>query len=153
MLIATGSGGGDRRSPHRRQAGGRGHRRGCRLHALLVALRRAGSRGRSRRPAAPVDLSEILRVSIEAGHDHGVGALHAGSTGLRFGIDRYGASAPAPDLYRYFGLTAEAIAPQVLGGRPRSIRRAGCMATKVAINGFGRIGRLVARAILERARP
>ena len=34
--------------------------------------------------------------------------------GLRFGIDRFGASAPIGDLYDKFGLTAEKIAPQIL---------------------------------------
>ncbi len=54
----------------------------------------------------------VLIVSIEAGatfgwerHVHG---------GLRFGIDSFGASAPIADLYRYFGLTAEAIAPAII---------------------------------------
>jgi transketolase len=34
--------------------------------------------------------------------------------GLRFGMDGFGASAPAPDLFKHFGLTADAIAPKVL---------------------------------------
>jgi transketolase len=38
---------------------------------------------------------------------------YTGLDGLRFGIDRFGASAPAPDLYRYFGLTPDAIASRV----------------------------------------
>lgn len=33
--------------------------------------------------------------------------------GLRFGIDRFGASAPADKLYEYFGLTADAITEKV----------------------------------------
>ena len=37
-----------------------------------------------------------------------------GDKGLRFGLDSFGASAPAPDLYRHFGLTAEAITPQIM---------------------------------------
>ena len=37
-----------------------------------------------------------------------------GRDGLRFGIDSFGASAPIDDLYRHFGLTAEAITPQIL---------------------------------------
>jgi glyceraldehyde 3-phosphate dehydrogenase len=63
----------------------------------------------------------------------------------RIGIDRFGVSAPAKDAYDYFG-------------SPRQGRRSASRLhedkrnpmTKVAINGFGRIGRLVARAILER---
>ena len=48
---------------------------------------------------------EILRVSIEAGTTLGW-ERYTGLHGLRIGIDRFGASAPADDLYDYFGLTA-----------------------------------------------
>jgi pyruvate dehydrogenase complex dehydrogenase (E1) component len=34
--------------------------------------------------------------------------------GLRFGLDGFGASAPAGDLYDHFGLTVDKIVPQVL---------------------------------------
>ncbi len=54
-----------------------------------------------------------LRVSIEAGSTFGWERI-TGLDGLRFGIDRFGGSAPATDLYKHFGLTAEAIAPQIL---------------------------------------
>ena len=57
----------------------------------------------------------ILRVSIEAGTTIGW-ERYTGLHGLRFGIDGYGASAPASDLYKHFGLTAEAIAPKILEG-------------------------------------
>ncbi|VXC93778.1 transketolase [Sphingomonas sp. AX6] len=60
-----------------------------------------------------VDPSQILRVSIEAGSMLGW-ERHTMVQGLRFGMDGYGASAPAPDLFKHFGLTAEAIAPKVL---------------------------------------
>ncbi|HUE78077.1 MAG TPA: transketolase [Sphingomicrobium sp.] len=56
---------------------------------------------------------EILRVSIEAGATFGW-ERYTGLHGLRFGIDRFGASAPAADLYEYFGLTPEKIAPRVI---------------------------------------
>ena len=53
-----------------------------------------------------------LRVSIEAGTTMGweryVGA------GLRFGIDTFGASGPIDALYEHFGLTADAITPQII---------------------------------------
>ena len=55
---------------------------------------------------------EILRVSIEAGTTFGW-ERYTGLHGLRVGIDRFGASAPAPDLYEYFGLTADAVARRV----------------------------------------
>ncbi|WP_230769142.1 transketolase [Sphingomonas sp. Leaf4] len=57
--------------------------------------------------------SEILRVSIEAGTTIGW-ERYTMVDGLRFGIDRFGASAPADKLYDYFGLTADAITAKVL---------------------------------------
>ncbi|MFC7536975.1 transketolase [Sphingomonas sp. GCM10030256] len=61
----------------------------------------------------PAEPEQILRVSIEAGTTFGWERLVM-TKGLRFGLDGWGASAPAPDLYRHFGLTAEAIVPQIL---------------------------------------
>jgi transketolase len=56
---------------------------------------------------------DVLRVSIEAGTTVGW-ERYTGLHGLRIGIDRFGASAPADDLYDYFGLTAPKIASRVL---------------------------------------
>jgi transketolase len=56
---------------------------------------------------------EILRVSIEAGTTIGW-ERYTGLHGLRCGIDRFGASAPAPDLYDHFGLTVPKITERVL---------------------------------------
>jgi transketolase len=56
---------------------------------------------------------EILRVSIEAGTTFGW-ERYTGLHGLRIGIDRFGASAPAPDLYEHFGFTAPKITSRVL---------------------------------------
>jgi transketolase len=53
-----------------------------------------------------------LRVSIEAGTTIGW-ERYTGLDGLRIGIDRFGASAPAPDLYEYFGLTPAAVVEKV----------------------------------------
>ena len=55
----------------------------------------------------------VLRVSIEAGVTHGWEAI-TGLDGMRFGIDTFGASAPAEVLYDHFGLTPEKIAPRIL---------------------------------------
>ena len=55
----------------------------------------------------------VLRASIEAGTTFGW-ERYTGIAGLRFGIDSFGASAPAPALYDYFGLTAAKIAPQIV---------------------------------------
>jgi len=60
-----------------------------------------------------VSNKQILRVSIEAGTTYGW-ERYTGLHGLRIGIDSYGASAPAPDLYKHFGLTPEAILPKIL---------------------------------------
>ena len=56
---------------------------------------------------------DILRVSIEAGTTIGW-ERYTGLHGLRIGIDRFGASAPATDLYEFFGLTPEAITSKIL---------------------------------------
>ena len=53
-----------------------------------------------------------LRVSIEAGSTMGWERYVGG--GLRFGIDSFGASGPIDALYAHFGLTADAITPQIL---------------------------------------
>lgn len=56
---------------------------------------------------------DILRVSIEAGTTFGW-ERYTGLNGLRFGIDSFGASAPINDLFEHFGLTVDAITPQIL---------------------------------------
>ncbi|UUL83285.1 transketolase [Sphingomonas qomolangmaensis] len=55
---------------------------------------------------------ELLRVSIEAGTTLGW-ERYTTVDGLRFGIDRFGASGPAPELYAKFGLTPENITQAV----------------------------------------
>ena len=55
----------------------------------------------------------VFRVSIEAGTTLGW-ERYTGTQGLRIGLDRFGASAPAEDLFKRFGFTAEAIAPQIV---------------------------------------
>ena len=57
--------------------------------------------------------TDALIVSIEAGTTFGW-ERYTGRDGLRFGIDSFGASAPIEDLFRHFGLTADAITPQIL---------------------------------------
>jgi transketolase len=52
-------------------------------------------------------------VAIEAGTPFGW-QKYVGTTGLIFGIDGFGASAPAEDLYEYFGLTVEHISSKIL---------------------------------------
>ncbi|EPR16479.1 transketolase [Sphingobium indicum IP26] len=55
----------------------------------------------------------VLRCSIEAGTTFGW-ERYVGIAGLRFGIDTFGASAPAEVLYDHFGLTAAKIAPRIV---------------------------------------
>lgn len=57
--------------------------------------------------------ADALIVSIEAGATFGW-ERYTGRDGLRFGIDSFGASAPIDDLYKHFGLTADAITPRIL---------------------------------------
>jgi transketolase len=55
---------------------------------------------------------DALIVSVEAGTTLGW-ERYTGARGLTLGIDGFGASAPAEDLYRHFGLTSDAIAAKV----------------------------------------
>jgi transketolase len=55
----------------------------------------------------------LLKISIEAGTTLGW-ERYVGPDGLSIGLDRFGASAPAEDLFKRFGFTAEGIVPQVL---------------------------------------
>jgi transketolase len=56
---------------------------------------------------------DTLKVSIEAGTTLGW-ERYVGPDGFSIGLDRFGASAPAEDLFKRFGFTAEAIVPQIL---------------------------------------
>ncbi len=56
---------------------------------------------------------DALIVSIEAASTFGW-ERYTGRDGLNIGIDTFGASAPAGDLFAHFGFTAEAIVPQIL---------------------------------------
>ena len=53
------------------------------------------------------------RVSIEAGSTMGW-ARYVGSEGVAIGIDHFGASAPAAELYERFGFTAQHVADEVV---------------------------------------
>ena len=62
---------------------------------------------------ADVFPADCLKVSIEAGSTLGW-ERYTGTDGVNIGLDRFGASAPAGDLFAKFGFTAEAIVPQIL---------------------------------------
>ncbi len=53
-----------------------------------------------------------VRVSIEAAVTYGW-LKYVGAKGVCIGIDSFGASAPAPALYKHFGVTAEAVVAAV----------------------------------------
>ena len=57
--------------------------------------------------------ANVLRVSIEAGTTFGW-ERYTMPGGVRIGIDSYGASAPAKDLFVHFGFTVAAIVPKIL---------------------------------------
>jgi transketolase len=54
-----------------------------------------------------------VRVSIEAGSPLGW-EKHTGASGHAFGLDRFGLSGKAEDLFTFFGLTAEAVYQKVI---------------------------------------
>jgi transketolase len=56
--------------------------------------------------------ADALKVSIEAGVTMGWERF-TGTDGINIGIDTFGASAPAEELFKYFGFTADAIVPQI----------------------------------------
>jgi len=58
----------------------------------------------------PVD---ALIVSIEAGSTLGW-ERYTGRSGINIGLDTFGASAPAEDLFAHFGFTVQAIVPQIM---------------------------------------
>ena len=57
--------------------------------------------------------ADALKVSVEAGTTFGW-ERYTGTDGFNIGIDRFGASAPAGDLFTKFGLTADAIVPKII---------------------------------------
>ncbi|MBI1403724.1 MAG: transketolase [Porphyrobacter sp.] len=57
--------------------------------------------------------ADALIVSIEAASTFGW-QRYTGTGGLNIGLDRFGASAPASDLFARFGFTADSIVPQIL---------------------------------------
>ncbi len=69
--------------------------------------------------AAPADKRAAIvggarvNVAVEAGIRQGWDAI-IGSTGAFVGMTTFGASAPYKDLYRHFGITAEAVAEAAL---------------------------------------
>ena len=65
-------------------------------------------------PAAYRDavLGGDVRVSVEAATTYGW-LKYVGAKGAAIGIDSFGASAPAPALYKHFGITTDAVVAAV----------------------------------------
>ena len=63
-----------------------------------------------RRKVLPTD---VLKVSVEAGSTMGW-ERWVGEHGISIGIDRFGPSAPWQEMYRQYGITAEAVRDAVL---------------------------------------
>lgn len=61
---------------------------------------------------ADIIAADALIVSIEAASTFGW-QRYTGRDGLNIGIDSFGASAPAGDLFAHFGFTADQIVPQI----------------------------------------
>jgi transketolase len=57
-------------------------------------------------------LGDGLRIGVEAASGFGW-ERYLGGSGVFIGMDGFGASAPAPELYRHFGITAAAIVERV----------------------------------------
>ncbi|MCR2834027.1 transketolase [Parerythrobacter lacustris] len=57
--------------------------------------------------------ADVLKISLEAGVTLGW-ERYTGTHGINIGLDRFGASAPAEQLFEKFGFTADAIVPQIL---------------------------------------
>jgi len=55
---------------------------------------------------------DALIVSVEAGSTLGW-ERYTGRNGINIGMNTFGASAPAADLFKHFGFTADAIVPQI----------------------------------------
>ncbi len=95
--------GGWHRRRRRQGAQCRGPARAAGVHAQHRPVRRAGCR-RTASPCCPAVVTR--RVAIEAGAT-ALWWKYVGSAGRVLGIDRFGASGKAPDLFKHFGLTAE----------------------------------------------
>jgi transketolase len=58
--------------------------------------------------------ASVLKIVIEAGSTQGWASLLESSHLLTFGLNAFGASAPGPDVYGYFGLTASNISKKIM---------------------------------------
>ena len=89
-----------------------------------TALRRAWSRcpasncsrSRARSTGAPSSATHGVKVGVEAAVRQGWDAI-IGSDGIFIGMNSFGASAPYKELYKKFGITAEAIAAAAIEKR------------------------------------
>ena len=66
--------------------------------------------------------------------------IHWCNSGLNFGVNDFGKSAPYKKIYDHFGLNADTIVKRI---------KEKIMKIKIGINGMGRIGRMIIRSIVE----
>ena len=66
----------------------------------------------------------VPRVAVEASHPDGW-RKYVGLDGLSLGVATFGESAPGADVYRHFGLTADAVAAAVRAWLDGAAGRAG----------------------------
>ena len=85
------------------------------LHFHMAELERFGEQPEEYRNAV-LPPSIRTRVSVEAGVTLGW-ERYVGEAGAAVGIDRFGASAPGPRVFRELGITAEAVAARAKGLR------------------------------------
>jgi len=91
------------------------------LEAQGVAARVVSVPWRERYAATRAGAGASLTVSVEAGVTSGWAALTDG--GVRLGIDEFGASGPASDVMRHFGLTPEDVAAGITAALARRTTR------------------------------
>ena len=83
-----------------------------------------------------------MKISIEAASTD-CWKKYIGEHGLSFGINEFGKSAPYKDIYKHF-LNIDKYSQQIKKNDEKEN-----MTINVGINGMGRIGRMVIRAIIE----
>ena len=74
-----------------------------------------------RLPPKPSSATRRCKVAVEAAHAPGLGRASSAPTALFVGMTGFGASAPYKDLYKHFGITAEAVAEAALSKLGKSV--------------------------------
>jgi transketolase len=86
---------------------------GCRVRLVSMPCVDAYARQDAAWQESVLPAAVTRRIAIEAGAT-GLWWRYVGSQGRVMGIDRFGASGKAGDLFRHFGLTADKVLAQIL---------------------------------------